>query len=118
PYVVAEQNREVVDALRKEGIPAVTGDAQTPEVLIQAHVAQAALLVIATPDTVHVRRMVEIARTLNPALQVVLRTHNEEEAQLLRQENMGTVFMGEQELARGMAGHIIAQLQGTATSHR
>ena len=110
PYVVAEQNRELVDALRRDGVPAVTGDAQTAEVLIQAHVARAAMLVIAIPDTVNVRRMVEIARTLNPALQVVLRTHNEEEAELLRKESMGTVFMGEQELARGMADHILQHL--------
>lgn len=110
PYVVAEQNREIVDALRKEGIAAVSGDAQTPEVLIQAHVARAAMLVIAIPDTVDVRRMVEVARTLNPALQVVLRTHSDEEAELLRKESMGTVFQGEQELARGMAEHILRQL--------
>jgi CPA2 family monovalent cation:H+ antiporter-2 len=118
PYVVAEQNREIVDALRKEGIAAVSGDAQTPEVLVQAHVARAAMLVIAIPDTVDVRRMVEVARTLNPALQVVLRTHSDEEAELLRKESMGTVFQGEQELARGMAEHILRQLgAGRPASH-
>jgi CPA2 family monovalent cation:H+ antiporter-2 len=115
PYVVVEQNRESVDALRREGIPAVSGDAQTAEVLIQAHVTQAAMLVIAIPDTMNVRKMVEIARTLNPALQVVLRTHNEEEAELLAKESLGTVFLGEHELARGMTDHILRQLQpGTA----
>ena len=111
PYVVAEQNREIVDALRKEGVPAVTGDAQTPEVLIQAHVSRAAMLVIAIPDTVNVRKMVEIGRTLNPALQVVLRSDNEEEAALLQSENLCTVFLGEQELARGMADHVLHQLR-------
>lgn len=111
PYVVAEQNREIVDALRKEGVPAVTGDAQTPEVLVQAHVSRAAMLVIATPDTVNVRKMVEIGRTLNPALQVVLRSDNEEEAALLQSENLCTVFLGEQELARGMANHVLHQLR-------
>ncbi len=110
PYVVAEQNREIVDGLRKEGVPAVSGDAQTPEVLIQAHVTRAAMLVIAIPDTVNVRRMVEVAQTLNPEIQVVLRTHSEEEAELLRKESLGTVFLGEQELARGMAEHILQQL--------
>ncbi|MDP3701351.1 MAG: YbaL family putative K(+) efflux transporter [Hylemonella sp.] len=115
PYVVVEQNRESVDALRREGIPAVSGDAQTAEVLIQAHVTQAAMLVIAIPDTMNVRKMVEIARTLNPALQVVLRTHNEEEAELLAKESLGTVFLGEHELARGMTDHILRKLQpGTA----
>jgi len=107
PFVVAEQNREVVDALRKSGTPAVSGDALTPDVLIQAHVARAAMLVVAIPDTVNVRKMVEISRKLNPDIQVVLRTHNEEEAELLREESMGTVFLGEHELARGMTLHIL-----------
>ncbi|WP_018410684.1 YbaL family putative K(+) efflux transporter [Methyloversatilis thermotolerans] len=106
PFVVAEQNRERVDQLRREGIAAVFGDAQTPEVLIQAHIAQAALLVIAIPETVNLRTMIDIARTLNPQIEVVLRTHNEEEAELLRREGLGTVFLGEHELARGMADHV------------
>jgi monovalent cation:H+ antiporter-2, CPA2 family len=111
PFVVAEHNREIVDALRSEGIPAVTGDAVTPEVLIQAHIARASMMVIAIPDTINVRKMVEIARTLNPQIEVVLRSHNEEEADLLKQESMGTVFLGEHELARGMTAHILLHLQ-------
>jgi len=111
-YVVAEQNREAVEALRKQGISAVSGDAQTPEVLVQAHVTRAAMLVVAIPDSVNVRKMVEIARTLNPGIQVVLRTHNEEEAALLGRECQGTVFLGEHELARGMSAHILTQLRG------
>ena len=51
PIVVAEQNREVVELLRERGIPAVSGDASEPAVLIQAHIARAQMLVIATPDT-------------------------------------------------------------------
>ena len=51
-YVVAEQNREIVESLRREGTPAVSGDAAEPAVLIQAHVARAAMLVIATADPV------------------------------------------------------------------
>jgi CPA2 family monovalent cation:H+ antiporter-2 len=109
PFVVAEQNRDLVDTLRSDGIHAVSGDALTPEVLIQAHVAEAAMLVIAIPDSVQARKMVEIATTLNPGIAVVLRTHNEEEATLLRQESLGTVFLGEQELARGMSEHILKQ---------
>ena len=116
PYVVVEQNREAVDGLRREGIAAVSGDAMTPEVLVQSHIAQAAMLVIAIPDAVDVRKMVEIARTLNPGIAVVLRTHNEEEADLLRKESLGTVFLGEHELARGMTDHILNQLPAADTA--
>ncbi len=111
PFVVVEQNREAVNTLRREGLAAVSGDAMTPEVLVQSHVAQAAMLVIAIPDAVDVRKMVEIARTLNPGIDVVLRTHNEEEADLLRKESLGEVFLGEHELARGMTDHILSRLE-------
>jgi monovalent cation:H+ antiporter-2, CPA2 family len=113
PFVVAEQNREIVESLRSEGIPAVSGDAAEPSVLIQAHIARAAMLVIVIPDTLNIRKMVEIAKTLNPSVAVVLRTHNEEEAALLRTENLGEVFLGEHELARNMASHVVAKLSST-----
>ena len=107
PYVVAEQNREIVESLRKKDIPAVSGDASDPVVLVQAHIAQAAMLVVATPDSINVRQMVDTARTLNPEIEIVLRTHNEDESVLLRKENLGTVFYGEEELARGMTNHVM-----------
>ena len=109
PFVVAEQNRERVEQLRKQGIPAVSGDASEPAVLIQAHIAKAGMLVIAAPDTVTVRRMAEIAHTLNPAIEIVVRTHDEEEAHLLVKERVGKVFFGERELALAMTRHVLAR---------
>ncbi len=114
-FVVAEQNREIVDELRKRDIAAVAGNAADPAVLIQAHIANAALLVIATPDTFHVRTMIQTARALNPGIKTLVRTHSEKDAQLLRQENVGKVLMGEQELARNMALHIIEELTPPAS---
>jgi K+:H+ antiporter len=111
PYVVAEQNRESVERLRQRDIHAVLGDAAEPAVLIQAHVARASLLVIATPDTLKSRKMVEIARTLNPKIETLLRTHSDEEAALLQQENLGTVFMGEHELALAMTREVLSRMR-------
>ena len=45
----------------------------------------------------------EIARVLNPPVQVVLRAHDEEEARLLAEEGLELAFVGEETLARGMA---------------
>ncbi|WP_374404058.1 YbaL family putative K(+) efflux transporter [Niveibacterium sp.] len=118
PFVVADENRERIDALRKDGIPAVSGDASTPEVLIQAHIARAAMLVIAVPDAVSVRKMVEIAQTLNPTIAVVLRSHNEEEADLLASESRAKVFLGERELAHGMSEHIRLSYRGAISTAR
>jgi CPA2 family monovalent cation:H+ antiporter-2 len=107
PYVVAEQNREVVEDLRKSGIVAVSGNAADPAVLIQAHIADAAMLVVATPDPLNVRQMADTARKLNPDIEIVLRTHSEDESQLLRNDGIGTVFFGEEELAKGMTSHVL-----------
>jgi len=109
PFVVAEQNREVVEGLRKKGIPAVSGNASEPSVLIQAHIANASMLVVATPDTIDVRKMVDTAKALRPEIRIVLRTHNEDESELLRKDNLGTVFYGEEELANGMCKFIVGQ---------
>jgi CPA2 family monovalent cation:H+ antiporter-2 len=107
PYVVAEQNRELVETLRGKGVPAVSGSAADPAVLIQAHIAHAAMLVLATPDPHHIRQMADTARKLNPTVEIVLRTHSEDESLLLRKEGIGRVFFGEEELARGMTTHIL-----------
>ncbi|PPC83299.1 MAG: Kef family K(+) transporter [Methylotenera sp.] len=109
PFVVAEQNREMVENLRKKGVPAVCGNAAEPSVLIQAHIANAAMLVVATPDTIDVRKMVDTAKTLRPEISIVLRTHNEDESELLRKDNLGKVFYGEEELAIGMSKFIVNQ---------
>jgi CPA2 family monovalent cation:H+ antiporter-2 len=115
-FVVADQNRELVESLRARGVQAVAGDAANPEVLIQAHIARAYMLVIAAPDTFSVRRMIEIARMLNPDIETVVRTHSDDEAELLRSENAGMVFMGEHELAVGMIRHVQDKLAGKASA--
>ena len=109
PFVVAEQNRELVESLREQGMAAVWGDAAEPVVLIQAHIARAKVLVVATPDTLNVRQMVENARTLNPAIETIVRSHNEDEAQLLNHDASVTVFLGEHELAQAMARDAIGR---------
>ncbi|WP_298826148.1 YbaL family putative K(+) efflux transporter [uncultured Piscinibacter sp.] len=109
--VVVDENRERVEALRAQGLPAVLGDAAEPAVLIQAHIAEAALLVIAVPDSLGARRMIETARTLNPQVQVAVRSHNEDEARWLESEGGARVFVGEEELAQSMLRHALATMQ-------
>ena len=51
--------------------------------------------------------MVDTARTLNPGIDIVVRSHNEEEAALLAEEGAGRVFLGEAELADGMSNYVL-----------
>ncbi|MYZ51645.1 YbaL family putative K(+) efflux transporter [Malikia spinosa] len=115
PHVVVEQNRELVEDLRQQGKVAVSGNAADPVVLVQAHVAEAAMLVVATPDLFNLRQMAETARTLNPGIEIVLRTHSEDESVLLCKDGIGKVFFGEEELAKGMTHHVLERLGAQAS---
>ncbi len=117
PFVVAEQNRDLVEALRKADMAAVYGDAVDPSVLIQAHIARAYMLVIATPNTLDVRQIIHTARTLNPDIETVVRSHNEEEAGLLEQESGGKVFLGEETLAVAMTEHVLERARERNVPH-
>jgi CPA2 family monovalent cation:H+ antiporter-2 len=76
------------------------------------------MLVIATPDTLDVRRMIEIARTVNPRIETVVRTHSEEEAVLLEKEHAGKVFLGEHELAGSIIQHVLDRYaSGSPSNH-
>lgn len=117
PYVVAEQQREAVEKLREHGIHAVVGDASEPAVLIQAHVARAQMLVIATPDAFKARKMIELARTLNPRIHVVVRSHSEDEAELLQREQAVEVLVGELELAKSMVRSVTEHADAHTAAH-
>ncbi|MBT9513246.1 MAG: Kef family K(+) transporter [Acidovorax sp.] len=118
PFVVAEQNRELVESLRVDGIAAVFGDAVDPAVLIQAHIARAAMLVIATPDSLNVRQIIGTALALNPAIETVVRSHSEDEARRLVQECDSTVvFLADEALAQSMSRHVLERTQARQARH-
>ena len=100
-YVVVDQNRELVEDLRNRGEAAVYGDAADPAVLIQAHIANAAMLAVAWPDPVAASQMIETARALNPGIEIIVRMHTREEVLLLEKEQVTTIC-AEDELAKGM----------------
>lgn len=102
PFVVAEQNRETVEKLRSAGVAAVYGDAVEPAVLIQAHVAEASLLVITANDPVAIGKMVETARTLNPEIGIMVDAEDLSTAQILEGAQLGQVFFSDRLVAEAM----------------
>ena len=68
------------------------------------------MLVIAVPEVMRATKMLEIARALNPGVEIVARAHSDEEAALLRKQRVGAVFMGEHELALGMTRHLLERI--------
>jgi len=110
PQVVIEEDHAAVEALRSRGIDAIYGNAARPGILEHAALPAARLLVVAAPDPFQARRIIEIARELNPNIEVVVRTHSAAERTHLEGLGVGRVFMGEHELAVAMARHALRTL--------
>ncbi|MGE8540310.1 cation:proton antiporter [Acinetobacter sp. ANC 3813] len=109
--VIAEENREIVETLREKGIAAVSGIATEPGVLIQAHIQHARLLVVSPMDILDIHKIVDIAKTLNPKIQVLVCAESKEEAEVIRRDNIGEVYYAKEEMAKNMSNHILNQIQ-------
>ncbi|HEX5382034.1 MAG TPA: NAD-binding protein, partial [Acinetobacter sp.] len=106
-----EENREIVENLREKGIAAVSGIATEPGVLIQAHIQHARLLVLSPMDIIDIHKIVDIAKTLNPQIQVLICAESKQEADVIRRENIGDVYFAKEEMAKNMSNHILNQIE-------
>jgi CPA2 family monovalent cation:H+ antiporter-2 len=110
PFMVIERDHLMLSTAQAHGIPTLEGDAAAPGVLAQAGIERARLVVVATPDSFLARRIVELARQLNPHVDIVARTHSHDEIKTLEALGAGRVVMGERELARGMLEYSLRSL--------
>ena len=108
-FVIVDQNREKVEKLRQEDLVAVAGDASEAAVLIQAHIAKAAMLVIATPHPLNMRNIADIAKTLNPKIEIIVRTEKITEITELDSEEAKTwkIFSSQDSLAKSMTDYVL-----------
>jgi len=109
-FVVVEMNRRIVDQLREQHVATIYGDATANGVLESAHIEHARLLVIASPDGFHARRILELARSLNGKIAVVVRTHSSSELTYLIEQGVDRAVMGELELALEMTNYALLSL--------
>lgn len=107
PFVVIDQDRRVVGALRRRGIRAVYGDAGRPSTLELAGVSRARVVIVAVSDPVVARRIVEHARRVNRRVYIVARTHSGAEPGVLGRLGADEVVLAELEVALEMARHTL-----------
>jgi CPA2 family monovalent cation:H+ antiporter-2 len=79
PYVVLEMNPETVQVERQKGTPIVYGDAAHEAVLRHVQIEAARVAVVAISDAAATRRVVELARRLNPGVYLIARTRYSQE---------------------------------------
>jgi monovalent cation:H+ antiporter-2, CPA2 family len=107
PHVIVEQSRETAEALRARGLPVIYGDATRPEVLAGAHLEHARLVVVAAPDAYQARAILELAHRLNPDVDIVVRTHSDQERGFLEAHGAARALVGERELAVSLSRHAL-----------
>ena len=107
-HIVVEEQPRVVAGLRMRGEHAVSGDATRPEVLERAAIRGARLIVVTAPEPIRARRIVEVAREMNPDIAVAVRTHSASEqayfeSLLHRPGVIGRAVYAEREVALSLA---------------
>lgn len=107
PILVIEQDQRIVRQLREEGVPALLGYADQPVLIEQMHLATARALVVAVPDAITARRIVDEAQRINPRLHIVVRTHSQEERTYLDERGVDESVIGELELAIEMTRYTL-----------
>lgn len=108
PFVVIEQDRELVVSLRAQGIPAVYGDAEVPDVLREAAVDTSRLLIITATNPFDTRQICDHADDLNSQIRIIARTNSEEEQEYLESlPRVELVVLAERELARAINVHVV-----------
>jgi CPA2 family monovalent cation:H+ antiporter-2 len=107
PLAVIEMDAHVTQALRARNVPALCGDAMAKGNLETVGAGRAGLLILAIPDGFEARRVLEIARRLNPRIRTVVRTHSESELKSLQDAGVGLAVLGERELALAMAHYAL-----------
>lgn len=106
-FVVVEQDPRVVRRLRSEGVPAIAGNAGNPRVLERVGLELAGILVVAVPDPLAARQIVDFAQRVNPRLDIVVRTHTPAEAAYMRRRGVAEAVIGEHELALELTRHTL-----------
>jgi len=107
PFVVVEMNPESVKAMQAEGIPSVYGDASRAHLLEAVGVERAKLAVVVINDAAAAGRIVQLARYLNPTLQIIARTRYLSAIEPLHERGADIVVPEEMETTVRIFTHVL-----------
>jgi CPA2 family monovalent cation:H+ antiporter-2 len=107
PFVVVEDELDVVQALRRDGIPALYGNAAASGMMELAQIGAARWLLLAIPDALEAGQIVAQARKLNAGIDIVARAHSSAEMLHLEKQGANHTLTGEREIAEGMASRVL-----------
>ena len=110
PVLVVENSESAVQRLRQRQIPYVFGDADNQLVLDKTCLETAQALAIALPDPSSTRLLLQRALAKAPHLDIIARSHRNEEIDLLTQLGAREVVQPEFEAALELGSHLLRTL--------
>ncbi|MEB3274032.1 MAG: cation:proton antiporter [Prochlorothrix sp.] len=110
PVLVLENSEAAVQRLRQRQIPYVLGDADSELILEKINLHQAKALAIALPDPNSTRLLLKRSLRVAPQLDVIARSHQDQEIDLLTQLGSKEVVQPEFEAALALGAHLLKTL--------
>jgi CPA2 family monovalent cation:H+ antiporter-2 len=110
PILVVDNSEAAIKHLQQEQIPYIFGDGDSELVLEKAHLEKAKALAIALPDPASTRLLLKRALEFAPELDVVVRSHDNSEIDILTQLGAREVVQPEFEAALEMGAHMLETL--------
>jgi CPA2 family monovalent cation:H+ antiporter-2 len=108
--LVIENSEAAIQKLRHRQIPFIYGDADAEQVLAKTHIKAAKALAIALPDPVSTRLLLQRALAHAPQLDIIARSHTDQEIDLLTQLGAREVVQPEFEAALELGAHLLSTL--------
>jgi CPA2 family monovalent cation:H+ antiporter-2 len=111
---IVDLNIETVQALHRQGIAAVYGDASRPETLIAAGVPESGSVILSVAGLPTAGEIIRESRRLSPRILILARTVYIREIPPLKNAGANQVFSGESEVALTFTETILGRLGATA----
>ena len=107
PFVCISEDKSFAEELREQKHAVISGDAADPMVLVQGHIVTAAQLMVIDIDPVKTLKVVEMAKQLNPVLNIMARAGSRDEVEHLKQEGIANVYLDSESVSEVLTGNIL-----------
>lgn len=107
PFVCISEDKSFAEELREQKHAVISGDAADPMVLVQGHIVTAAQLMVIDIDPVKTLKVVEMAKQLNPELNIMARAGSRDEVEHLKQEGIANVYLDSESVSEVLTSNIL-----------
>ena len=105
PFVCISEDKSFAEELREQKHAVISG--ADPMVLVQGHIVTAAQLMVIDIDPVKTLKIVEMAKQLNPELNIMARAGSRDEVEHLKQEGIANVYLDSESVSEVLTGNIL-----------